>query len=49
MSVGSYWYPKCPPQSKVGQLDGSLLIDEQILWFEVSMQDTSRVTEHDAL
>ncbi len=49
MCVGPYWYPESPAQSKVGQLDGSLLINEQVLWLEVAMQHTSRVAEYNAL
>jgi hypothetical protein len=49
MCVGPYWYPESPAQSKISQLDGSLLINEQVLWLEVTMQHTSRVTEYNAL
>ena len=49
MCVGSDWNSKCSTQTKVCQLDCSLLIDEQVLWLEIAMQNTSWVTEHYAL
>lgn len=49
MCVGPHWYSEGPAQSKVSQLDGSLLINEEILWLEIAMQYTSRVTEHNTL
>lgn len=41
MCVSSDWNSECSTEAKVSQLDGSFLIDEQILWFEIAMQNTS--------
>ena len=49
MCVGTHWDTEGPAESKVGNLDGSLVVDEQVLGFEVTVDDTARVHEHDAL
>lgn len=45
MGVGAQGHPEGPSQSKVSQLDGSQLIDEQILGLQVSVDDPMRVAE----
>ena len=39
--VCSNWYSERSAESKVCQFDCSLLVDEQVLWFEVAMEYTS--------
>ena len=36
-------------QSKVSNFYSSLVIDEKVLWFEITMNDTTCVHEHNAL
>ena len=45
MGVGAQRHPEGSSQSKVSQLDGPQLIDEQILGLQVSMDDPMRVAE----
>lgn len=45
MGVGAQGHPKGSSQSKISQLDGPQLIDEQILGLQVSMDDPMRVAE----
>ena len=49
MSVGPDWDAKGPAKAKVRQLDGAVLVDEQVLRLEVSVKHTPRVAEGDAL
>ena len=49
MGVGSYWNPKCPSQAKVCQFYGTLLVNEQVLGLQITMDDPSRMTEYGAL
>ena len=49
MCVSSDGYTKCSPQSKICQFDGSLLVDEKVLRLQVSVEDTTRMTKHNAL
>ena len=36
-------------KAKVGQLDASLLVDQEVLWLEVTVHDAPPVTEQDGL
>ncbi len=45
VSVGSYRYTKGSTKSKVSQFYGSIVVDEQVLWFQVSVQHTTSMTE----
>ncbi len=36
-------------QSEIGQLDCSVLVDEQVLWLQVSVEHSSLVTEKHSL
>ena len=38
-----------PRQTKIGDFDGSGLVDEKVLWLQVSVKDTSLVTKQDCL
>ncbi len=49
MGVCSDRDTKRPGQSKVSQFDHALAADEDVLWFEVSVQHTVGVTEGDAI
>ena len=41
MSVSLNWESKCTGQSKIGKFDGfAIAINEKILWFEVTMENT---------
>lgn len=40
---------KCPSKAKVSYLDNALIIDKQVLWFQIPMQHTPLVAEQDAL
>ena len=46
MSVGAHWWREAARQPKVGNLQQlTLAVNQDVLWFEVSMQDAVRVTE----
>lgn len=45
MGVGAQRHSKGSSQSKVSQLDGTQLINEQILGLQVSVDDPMRVAE----
>lgn len=49
MGVGAQGHPEGSSQSEVSQLDGTQLIDEQILGLQVSVDDPMRVAEIHAL
>ena len=49
MGVGPHRNTKCSGQAKVRQFDHTPYTNEEVLWFEVTMKDTVRVTELDAL
>ncbi len=49
VGVRSDGNPKRPSEAKVGQFDGSLLVDEKVLGLQVPVQHSTRVAEHDAL
>jgi len=44
VGVRSYWDTKSPRQSKICEFNVSVGINEQVLWFEISMKDTMAVT-----
>lgn len=44
--VGTNWDTKCSAESKISNLYRPLIVDEQILWLEVAMNDTAHVHEH---
>ena len=48
MRIDSDGNAKRPRQPEISQLDDTLAVDEEILWFEIAMQDASLVTELDA-
>lgn len=49
MCVCSDRNPKGSSQPKVGQLDGSLLVNKEVLRFQVTMEHTARVAKHNPL
>ena len=44
MSISPHWNSKRPSKSKISQLQIVAFINENVLWFQVPMQDTMRVT-----
>ena len=49
MCVGTNGDAESPPETKISDLDGPLVVDEKVLWFQVAVDDTTRVHEDDAL
>lgn len=49
MRIGSHRHTKCSGKPKVSQFYCSLGIDQQVLWFEVTVQHTMWVAEGKAL
>lgn len=49
MRVCADRYTKSPCQAKVGELDFTLSVDEEILRFQISMKNPVRVAEGQAL
>lgn len=49
MGVGAQGYTKGTGQTKVGQLQVTLLVDQQVLRLEVAVQDAMGVAEADAM
>ena len=49
MRVHSHWDSECSGQTKVRDLDASVLVDQQVLRLHVAMKNSSLVTEQDAL
>ena len=45
MSVHSDRNGKCSGQTKVSQLNDSIAVNKQILWFEISVQNSPLMTE----
>lgn len=45
MGVDPDWNTKGSCQTKIGQLDDALVVDEEVLGLEVSVQDAPTVTE----
>lgn len=43
--IGAHRNADGPCQPKVGNLEGAFFVDEQVLGFEVAMEDASRVTK----
>ena len=48
MSVNPYRNAKCPSKTKISQLDNSILVNEQILGLQVSVEDSSLVAKQNA-
>jgi hypothetical protein len=48
MRVSPHGNTECPGEPKVCQLQVVAFIDEKILWFEVAMKNTMRVTIKEA-
>lgn len=48
MGIYPDWHPESPGQPKVCQLDHSLVVNQQVLGFQVSVEDPSTVAEQDA-
>lgn len=46
MCVCTNWDTECSAETKISNLYRSLIVDEQILWLEVTMNDTAHVHEH---
>lgn len=49
MGIYPDWHPEGPGQPKVCQLDHSLVVNQQVLGFQVSVEDPSTVAKQDAL
>ena len=49
MSVNSDRNPKGSCQTKVCNLDGAILVDQQVGWLQVSVQDSSGMAENNGL
>jgi hypothetical protein len=45
VSVGSNWNPKGTSQAKVSNLENSFLINQEILWLQVTVKNPALVTE----
>lgn len=39
------WNAKRAPQTEVSDLNDALLVDEQVLWFEIAMKDSTAMAE----
>lgn len=44
MGIGPHWDTEGPGKTEVGQLQIVALIDQEILWLEIPMEDAMRVT-----
>lgn len=49
MGVCSQWHTKCSRQTKIGQFQITLAVDEKVLRFQVTMQDTVAVAVPNSL
>lgn len=49
MSIDSDRNSKSPGQSKVSQFNDSFVVDQQILWLQIPMEDPPLVTEQNGL
>ena len=49
MRVGANGDAESPPETKISNLDGPLVVDEKVLWFQVAVDDATCVHEDDAL
>lgn len=49
MSVDSDRNTKGPRQAKVCQFDDSFVVNQEVLWFQVSVENSAAVTEVNAL
>ena len=49
MSVDPDWNSESPRQSKICQLDGTIFVDQKILWFQIPMQYTTLMAKEHCL
>lgn len=49
MSVCPAWNTKCSSQAKICQLNGARFVNEQILWFQITMEHSALVAELNSL
>lgn len=49
MSIDSDRNSKGPGQSKVSQFNDSFVVNQQILWLQITMEDPPLMTEQDGL
>ena len=49
MCVDSDRDPKGTGQSKVRKFDDSVVVDQKVLWFQISVQNAATVTKADSL
>ena len=47
MCVRSDWYAKGTSEAEVGEFNGSLVVNEKVLRFQVAVDNPPRVTEND--
>lgn len=48
MRVGSHGNPKCARQTKVGEFEIIILVDQKVLRLEITVENTMRVTVQEA-
>lgn len=46
MGVGTDWDTECSAETKISNFYRSLIVNEQILWLEVAVDDTAHVHKH---
>ena len=44
MSIYSNWNSKHPTKSEISNFDDSIFVNEQVLWFQIAVQNSSSVT-----
>lgn len=49
MSINSDWDTERSSEPKICQLDGTIVVYEKVLGFEISVQDTTAVAEKDTV
>lgn len=49
MSIGTQWYTKGTRQTKIGQLEVTLLVDEEILGLQIAVEHSVSVAVSDTL
>lgn len=49
MCIHSHWDSKCASKAKISNLYDALLIDEEILWFEISVEHPSLMAIENSL
>jgi hypothetical protein len=47
--IHTHWNAQSPSKPKIGKFDDTLTIYKQILWFEVTVNNTTLVTEQHCL